>query len=943
MKKFLLGSLAFATMALTSCVQENEDLLNNTFEVFSGEIITSNSRTSLGSDNSVLWSDGDAINLFKKTGYYQKYKVKQGGSATAAFVYDNVNTKGSTLDQHYAVYPYAETNSINGQTISMDLSSLANQTYTASSFEGEKAVMVAKSETTNLPFMNALSVIRVNLNIGGAVIDATVSSIKITSTDENINLTGNATVDMSQDKQPAVIVNDNNAGKVITLSAPDVELSQDATPFYIMVPAGSYAANTLAVEVTAVLNGEYQKCEFTLPAVTLERSVITTLSKTFLDDNEWTGTTEGAVEGPWDGETVTMPELVTDDVTGEEYYSVNSASDLVGFATLVNGTASARAVSTGTYNFKLTKDIDLGGHDWTAIGTEASPFKGTFDGGDKTIKNLNIVVTEGKEGKAYLGLFGYAKDATIKNVTIENAYINVACLDIDHSQGHIGAVTGSLEGTSTIENVTVKGDIQIYATQDANGASRVAVVAGGNAYGNVTMKNVHVIANAGSYLKANNNTGALAGQLQGKLVFENCSSNIDVTVNKFFAGGLIGIAAGDSKFTNCHTTGSVAVVAGRAGRGNDHYRVGGIAGGWADGKTKVCTLENCSYTGTVSGKNADGSVAETLDYAGYVGRGYTLSNCAGSKVVIDGTEYVQASNSVYGIYIVNGAYEIGTLAALKWLATEVNSGNDYFAGKTVVLTNDIDLNNEEWTPVGSAVKDHGFCGNFDGNNKKIKNLKITNVTPDADGYAYAGLFGITENNSIKNLIIENVNIDLDGHIVAAAIAYPYYTTVENITVQGDIKIEGKDYTAGILAYTRRCYDATGLTISGNSGSTITGDFTVGGVISDIQTNDNGVNDVNYSNFKASGLTITANNMHAGGISGIICNQTLDGAIVENVTIVCDDVRKGTVSGSLGGVATIKNIIVNNVTGAINVIGGTFDNGSKVVGNGDVYSKEIIFF
>ena len=219
MKKFLLGSLAFATMALTSCVQENEDLLNNTFEVFSGEIIPSNSRTSLGSDNSVLWSDGDAINLFKKTGYYQKYKVKQGGSATAVFVYDNVNTKGSELDQHYAVYPYAETNSINGQTISLDLSSLTNQTYTASSFEEEKAVMVAKSTTTNLPFMNALSVIRVNLNIGGAVIDATVSSIKITSTDEDINLTGNATVDMSQDKQPAVIVNDNNAGKVITLSA----------------------------------------------------------------------------------------------------------------------------------------------------------------------------------------------------------------------------------------------------------------------------------------------------------------------------------------------------------------------------------------------------------------------------------------------------------------------------------------------------------------------------------------------------------------------------------------------------------------------------------------------------------------------------------------------------------------------------------------------------
>ena len=201
---------------------------------------------------------------------------------------------------------------------------------------------------------------------------------------------------------------------------------------------------------------------------------------------------------------------------------------------------------------------------WTPIGTEAVPFTGTFDGKGFTISNLNIVETEAKEGKAFVGFFGYAKNATIKNVTFENVNINIACLDIDHSQGHIGAVAGSLEGTSTIENVTVKGDINVYATQDANGASRVAVVAGGNSYGNVTMKNVHVIANEGSYLIANNNTGALAGQLQGKSVFENCSSNIDVTVNKFFAGGIIGLAAGDQLFKNCHTTGNVSGLVSRS-------------------------------------------------------------------------------------------------------------------------------------------------------------------------------------------------------------------------------------------------------------------------------------------------------------------------------------------------------------------------------------------
>ena len=567
-------------------------------------------------------------------------------------------------------------------------------------------------------------------------------------------------------------------------------------------------------------------------------------------------------------------------------------------------------------------------NNWTPIGTEANPFKGSFDGNGKTIKNLALVESEAKEGKAFVGFFGYAKDATIKNVTFENVYINIPCLDIDHSQGHIGAVAGSLEGTSTIENVTVKGDIKVYATQDANGASRVAVIAGGNSYGNVTMKNVHVIANEGSYLIANNNTGALAGQLQGKSVFENCSSNIDVTVNKFFAGGIIGLAAGDQTFTNCHTTGNIAVVAGREGRAHDQYRVGGIAGGWADGAKNVCTLTNCSYTGKVSGKNSDGSVANPLDYMGYVGRGYTLNNCQGSKVVIDGVEFIQKYNEAAkaGIYeIIN--LEISNKAELFWLAQVVNSSKCTFAGQTVKLTADIDLNNEEWTPIGSAYEDHGFMGNFDGNGKTIKNLKITNISLDSDGYAYAGLFGVTEGvdanneNYIKNLTIENVTINTEGHIVAAAIAYPYYTNIENILVKGNVNIKGGNYTAGVLAYTRRCVNAKDIAINANAGSVIEGVYTIGGVISDIQMN--GGLKANYSNFEATGLTIKGTKC-VGGISGIIGGQTLNGATVKNVVIVSDDARKGTLCGSFDGVCTITNAVAENVTGADNFIGGLYE-------------------
>ena len=320
------------------------------------------------------------------------------------------------------------------------------------------------------------------------------------------------------------------------------------------------------------------------------------------------------------------------------------------------------------------------------------------------------------------------------------------------------------------------------------------------------------------------------------------------------------------------------------------------------------------------------------DPANYVTEGYGATEDNGTWSVTKAYE------------ITEEGYTILTAPGMFWFANEVNSGANYFEGKTIKLGADIDLNNAEWTPIGSAYKDHGFMGNFDGNGYSIKNLKMTKIAADSDGYVYGGLFGVTEGvdkdnqNYIKNLTIENVNIDLDGHIVAAAIAYPYYTALENITVKGNVSIKGGDYTSGVLAYTRRCVDAKNISIEANAGSVIEGNITIGGVISDIQTN--GGLKANYSNFKAENLTIKGT-QSVGGISGIIGAQNLDGAIVKNVTIVSDDIRTGMISGSFDGHSVITNAVVENVTGADYYIGylysSTEGDRSSVTINGDKYT------
>jgi len=589
---------------------------------------------------------------------------------------------------------------------------------------------------------------------------------------------------------------------------------------------------------------------------------------------------------------------------GKSYHSVSTAEELV------NVVAEISQGNTAINNIMLADDIDLSEFtltratvaNWTPIGTPEKPFDGIFNGNGYSIKNLSIEETEGKEGKAYIGFIGYAKDATIKNVTFENVYLNIACLDIDHSQGHIGAVAGSLEGTSTIENVTVKGDIKIESTFDANGASRVAVVAGGNSYGNVTMKNVHVIANDGSYLKANNNVGALAGQLQGISVFENCSSNIDVTGKKFFAGGIIGLAAGNQTFIDCHTTGDVVVTAGREGRAHDQYRVGGIAGGWADNVKTPCVLENCTYSGNVSGTNADGSVADPLDYMGYVGRGYTLAGCAGSTVIVNGVGFVQKYNTVADAGKYDIFYQVTTLDELQ----DVLNRNESVAA---VFMNDIegDITVEQKADVKLVVDGDGH--NYKG---------VITVDGKSATYTTAGL-------TIKDLTFNAASISADACVRlgdgTSDTRYTCNVTVDNCTFDVPGAVGVKSYTGGDKNLT-----ITGCTATANAHSLVQAKG-IDGILAEkcVVLSKNGLNFNNSDNVTVDNCTVDVKGYavrfgeSSGGVGAAekytIKNSTLKSACEDGDAVI---ILRGTADNStltidkttLEGTTQITNNAIN---------------------------------
>ncbi|OBR90769.1 hypothetical protein CLRAG_34170 [Clostridium ragsdalei P11] len=99
-------------------------------------------------------------------------------------------------------------------------------------------------------------------------------------------------------------------------------------------------------------------------------------------------------------------------------------------------------------------------------------------------------------------------------------------------------------------------------------------------------------------------------------------------------------------------------------------------------------------------------------------------------------------------------YIISTADQLKGLADSVNNGTSY-SGDYFKLGDDINLGNYAWTPIGGACSilngvptGKYFAGVFDGNNKTISGINISN--PAASTGAY-GLFGYVNGGVIGNL------------------------------------------------------------------------------------------------------------------------------------------------------------------------------------------------
>ena len=92
-----------------------------------------------------------------------------------------------------------------------------------------------------------------------------------------------------------------------------------------------------------------------------------------------------------------------------------------------------------TGEYALDADIDLGGRDWTPLGSDDAPFCGVLDGCGHTISNFCITKTDGAGNTGIFGVnAGTVQDVTFKNVRLSPKIVGSA---------NVGLLAGRNDGS----------------------------------------------------------------------------------------------------------------------------------------------------------------------------------------------------------------------------------------------------------------------------------------------------------------------------------------------------------------------------------------------------------------------------------------------------------------------------------------------------------------
>lgn len=276
----------------------------------------------------------------------------------------------------------------------------------------------------------------------------------------------------------------------------------------------------------------------------------------------------------WDG-TADTSWFDSSDV--KDSYEIATAEQLAGLAKIVN---SGEGADFAGKTFYLQKDLDLGGHEWTAIGnlptaSDGTAFYGNFDGQGHEIKNMT---TTTQKVHNQLGLFGGVTGGTISNLHVTDATV------VNTEEMYAG-ILACQASQATIISCSVSGTLTTTPLGGSNVGGMIGLAQGStNVIGcsssatiidYVTKWTGHAIGGIiGAWAHTDNQDGFISDcYFNGKILFSE-DSNVEIGQSGL-TGGILGYhyisqnGTGDVVLNNCMTaTSQIENAYTKSGEGN---------------------------------------------------------------------------------------------------------------------------------------------------------------------------------------------------------------------------------------------------------------------------------------------------------------------------------------------------------------------------------------
>ena len=283
--------------------------------------------------------------------------------------------------------------------------------------------------------------------------------------------------------------------------------------------------------------------------------------------------------GAW-AQTPTPPANGNGDV--DTPYIITKAEELAWFRNQVNGGKNKICAKIADNvevidlkDFCHAEDVsqNLKELSWVPIGTANKPYKGTFDGNNKTITNLYIKTAHNDVGFFCMIMGATIQDLIFDNAKVENVsttYTKTLCTGILAGGSDAGTNPPShIKGIKTTKNCTVIGqndtggivgnacNINIENCENRSSVKGESYV--GGIAGNYYYKNIKRCTNYGTVETVKNNsqrTGGIIGYANGTSI-EDCANYGKLTSKGWYYGGIAGEMRGNSSIQNVFSYGDM--------------------------------------------------------------------------------------------------------------------------------------------------------------------------------------------------------------------------------------------------------------------------------------------------------------------------------------------------------------------------------------------------